>query len=77
MISTSDTALQECCKLAVQQAAIVGCCGLATDAKPEVIGMYQGFGFRPIADPNEVGIQRHFLGIRHFQAFVEAKAGSP
>lgn len=68
--------LQECCKLAVQQAAVVGCCGLATDSKPDVIQMYRNFGFRPIADPNEAGIQQHFLGIRNFQALVEAKARS-
>lgn len=64
--------LTECCALAVQQALVVGCCGLVIDSKPEVIELYRRFGFQPIADPNEEGIQRHFLGSRRFKDRGEA-----
>lgn len=65
--------VRECCVLAVEQAERSGCCGLVTDAKPEAIGFYQRFDFKPIADPNDRGIHRHFLALRHFEGLVAKK----
>lgn len=67
--------LRECCKLAVQQAEASGCCGLVTDAKPEAIGMYQKYGFIAIEDPDDSGIQRHFLSIKQFQGMIKDSDG--
>lgn len=64
--------LRECCFLAVHQSELVGCVGLATDAKAEAIPFYQRFGFVPVADRSERGTQLHFLATRHFLADVLA-----
>lgn len=62
--------LQGCCELAVEQAERTGCFAVVTDAKPEAISFYRKFAFEPIADPEESGVQRHFLPLKYFEASV-------
>lgn len=39
--------------LAVEQRDRLGCIGVVTDAKPEVVGFYQRLGFEPVGDVRE------------------------
>jgi predicted N-acetyltransferase YhbS len=58
--------VRECCVISVRQADEVGCVGLVTDAKADAVAFYRKFAFVPIADPDEVGTQRHWLPIRMY-----------
>ena len=59
--------LREAFGLALQKVELDGCVGVTADAKPGSVGFYQRFGFVPIEEPDETGLQMHFVPLRHLR----------
>ncbi|MBK7757074.1 MAG: GNAT family N-acetyltransferase [Deltaproteobacteria bacterium] len=59
--------LREAFGLALQKVELDGCVGVTADAKPGSVGFYRRFGFVPIEEPDETGLQMHFVPLRHLR----------
>ena len=64
----------ECAGLAIAQADLSGCFGLATDSKPNAVNFYRRYGFIPLADPAQDGTQLQFLSMSHIRVMRSTDA---